>query len=322
MKTIWFVLFNLMLVSQVLGQVQDFEDHMSLYRLNQSDVEDRLGYSCNVYVSWMCTYEDKREDATDRYVHVTHKGNVHRADVWFGGIRSDDPNTRNVKSSTLRTPEFSIRTNFENKMEKTVKRNTPAWEFHFSPFEYGQYPPMTYGGWGFAHADFPNIECYKSEDESRGVVWSTLSTHLHMFYRIEFDKEVGYLPRKITGMTHKTPDTKISRVGFTGESPDFVQVSEWKLNWKRIESHDLFVPTELYGTGSLLGRDDKIQIVYKNWKLGDDVDKTALDEDAFIKINPKQFNFEALIKAFPEHKSAIITRQSPRLLFGTELRAE
>jgi hypothetical protein len=323
MKSLWFIILSVLLSSPIFAQVQEFEDYMSLFYLNQSDVEDRLGYSCNIYAACMIDLKDYRSPdkevqhrSTERYIRVVHVGKIERQDTSWAQFHSVSTMPAKIKSNTLKTPDRTLRTRPNGIMEiNTIPRGQPGNQrgnlndWFYSPFEIGYWAPSMYMDGAAAPNKIPNIKCIKTEEDGC-TVWWTLMDNRRAVVRIAYDKDVEYLPRSISLLPSPTA---IASADFTSGDSEWKKKKfyEFELEWHKLDSEDLYVPKYLRGRTSGLqaggfANNASIDIHYANWKVGESVDKTLLDEEEFKKLDARTFPFDDLIKAFPDHPPAIV----------------
>ena len=100
--------------------------------------------------------------------------------------------------------------------------------------------------------------------------------------------------------------------GLPIEAKDFTSVdSKWKkvgsskIEWQELGS-GLYAPKKIKKHNVVPPGEKTMDIHFTNWKVGEAIDKSMIEEAEFRKIEQRKFPFDDLIKAFPDHPPAIV----------------
>ncbi|MFN9418920.1 MAG: hypothetical protein ACK578_15715 [Pirellula sp.] len=120
---------------------------------------------------------------------------------------------------------------------------------------------------------------------------------------VEFDEKVKFLPVRIDYF-ETTDVSQLGKETFNGVDSTWKKKSEAKIQWQDLRSG-------LYGPKSLSIHtynidDHTMSIYFTDWKIGDAVDSSLLDEAEFRKLDKKKFPYNDLIKAFPDQPPTVI----------------
>jgi hypothetical protein len=158
----------------------------------------------------------------------------------------------------------------------------------------------------------PNLERWPKEKDAVDCVQRKVNGKTQWHARlgprywakvVEFDDNVKFLPVRIDYF-ETTDVSQLGKESFNGVDSTWKKKSEAKIQWQEIGSG-------LYGPKSLsihtTNTDDhKMSIYFTDWKIGEAVDSSLLDEAEFRKLDKKKFPYGDLIKAFPDHPPTVL----------------
>lgn len=299
--------------NSVFRQLQKFEDLAALYDLNQNEIEQTAGFSCMIHINHVevgkrtapkADSENTYTVAREQYLRLVEKGNKRRVDSISGewrstlgsGIRSNPPGLRR---NDLQINEKDLTLLDDGVVDRSLKFHQYGfWQsvFHLPHL----WPPgITYWEkWPKKKA----VACVQRELSGK-TQWNALLNHGTGAIVVVHDDEVEFLPVRFDYF--QSPDGKpVDKKTFVGVDKTWKKICEAKIQWEDLGSG-------LYGPKSLSfycnnGDDHTMSIYFSDWKIGDAVDSSLLDEAEFRKLDKKKFPYGDLIKAFPDHPPAIV----------------
>jgi hypothetical protein len=292
MKTFWFV--ACLLVSQItFGQQDEFESLMDLYSLNQNEVEERLGYSCNIHVNFSgenipkTPSQKKVFHASERYMRVASKGESLRLDTHYALSQSDSSMDIFLKENSLKTKTYLLRAQrgqgelMRAYIEKFEKPNQSSADWKHSPFEVFKTFPAVYES--NIKYKYRYTACIKSEEKGRDV-WTCLVETGKASHVFTFDKDIEYLPVSVVIKLSEDHTDTVSSKAFTGNERFWKKAFASKIDWQKDESADVYVPRKIEAEHLWQSMNTSAIILYKNWKLGEQMDATLIDPDEFRNL--------------------------------------
>jgi hypothetical protein len=287
---------------------------MSLYELNQNEIEERQGFSCCMYSNYIQEVKEPEplKLAREQYLELIQKGNKRRVDSISSQVRSDSSDeqmatkfpgirrTRAVQRNDLRIGQTELMITERGAVNREGKFH--AFGFWQSVFELP---------WLWPQAVDQVIPIPKSrfvvclELESKGkTIWHCLHDYREGVSTFVFDKEVSFLPREIE-IFKPVNAMPMEIKSFAGADSNWRKVGTTKIEWQELAS-GLYAPKKIQMHNIVPPGEKTMDIHFTDWKIGDAVDKSMLDETEFRKIEQRKFPFDDLIKAFPEHPPAIV----------------
>lgn len=312
MRTFWFGVFVLW-SNSVFAQFEKFEDLTALYDLNQNEIEQTAGFSCRIHINYVevanrtAPKPDSEKTYTvarEQYLRLVAKGSKRRVDSISGEWRSD------LRLGVRYSPPGLLRNDLQTGGKDLTLLDEGVVDRSLKFHQYGFWQsvfhlPQLWASGITSHERWPKqkaVACVQRAFNDK-TQWHALSNYRNSAMIVVYQDEVDFLPVRFDYF--ETPDGKqIDKEAFDGEYKTWNRVSEARIQWQDLGSG-------LYGPKSLSiytnnGRDNTMSIYFADWKIGDAVDSSLLDEAEFRKLDKKKFPYGDLIKAFPDHPPAIV----------------
>jgi hypothetical protein len=320
MRTLWFLVFVLW-SNSVFGQLQKFEDLAALYDLNQNEIEQNAGFSCMIHINYVEVTKRTTEGAEktytvarEQYLRLVEKGNKRRVDSISGESRSDLGSSRSNAPGLLRIdskPPGLLRNDLQTGDKDLTLLDGGVVDRSLNFHQYGFWQSVFHLPQLWASAitslerwpkDKAPVDC--AQRKVNGTTqWHALQSPRDYVMVVEFDDKVEFLPVKISRF-EATYLTSFRKETFDGVDTTWKKKSEAKIQWQKLGS-GLYGPKSLWiHTKSF--DDHTMSIYFTDWKIGDAVDSSLLDEAEFRKLDKKTFPYGDLIKAFPEHPPTVL----------------
>lgn len=311
MRTLCFLVFVLW-SNSVFGQLQKFEDLAALYDLNQNEIEQNAGFSCRIHINYVMvgkkrsTEEDPTTTytvVTEQYLRLVEKGNKRRVDSISGVWRSDlGMYTRysppGLQRNDLQTGDKDLTLLDEGVVDRS--RNFHQYGFWQSVFHL----PQLWASGITSLERWPKrkaVDCVQRNVNGK-TQWHALLNPRTYAMVVVHDDKVDFLPVRIDYF--EAPLASFAKEKFDGVDATWVKRSEAKIQWQKLGS-GLYGPKSLW-IHTKTGGDHTMSIYFTDWKIGDAVDSSLLDEAEFRKIDKKKFPYGDLLKAFPDHPPTVV----------------
>jgi hypothetical protein len=305
MKTLWFLVFVLW-SNSVFGQLQKFEDLAALYDLNQNEVETD-GFSCLIHINYAQSRESEDTskqpytNVREQYLRLVEKGKKRRVDSISGEWQSD--------LGDVRFEPPGLRRNDLQTGDKDLTLDGGVVDRPLNFHQYGFWQPVFHLPQLWASAipsseQWPKnkaVDCVQRKVNGKTQWHALLNPRTYAMVVVPDDK-VDFLPVRIDFF--EAPLASFAKEKFDGVDATWVKRSEAKIQWQKLGS-GLYGPKSLW-IHTKTGGDHTMSIYFTDWKIGDAVDSSLLDEAEFRKLDKKTFPYGDLIKAFPEHPPTVL----------------